>query len=354
MIWVICLCIKCCQVRIQHIDAVLLSVNLNTTTSSYPTEVLDSSQSVPVDLSLSALIMLPKYSKLADKKVLLIGGTSGIGFATAALVLEHNGIAIISSSQPSKIESALLRLRTTYPELANRVTGFPCDLSDPDTLDSNITALFEFAASFKPSPFLSTLKSQRPVISQDAASTAQSPIHHITFTAGNAAPITPLSQASSTALTDLAQVRYVAAVFVAKHAPKYLAPGPESSLTFTSNVSDIKPAKGWALSTAATSLMGLVRGAALDLAPVRVNLVKVGWVETERLRSMIGYIGDEVGKRDDEAGQRGRKMLEDRARQSLTGKLGSPDSVAEAYMYFIKDWHVTGQSIVTDGGYTLT
>lgn len=295
--------------------------------------------------------MLPQYSKLAGKKVLLIGGTSGIGFATAALVLEHHGLAILSSSQPSKIASAIQRLRTTYPEAADRIAGFPCDLADAANLDANLTALFDFATAFRPS---SLGPGPRPVPkpSDSDQPAPTSPIHHVAFTAGNAAPIVALADASLAALANLAAVRYVAAVFVAKHAARYLAPGPESSIVLTTNVSDVKPGKGWALSTGATSLAGLVRGAAVDLAPVRVNCVKVGWVETERLWAVVRAAGD-AGD-EGEVRERGRRMLEERAGQTLTGRVAGPESVAEAYLYFMKDWNVTGQSIVTDGGFTLT
>ncbi|KAF3293688.1 hypothetical protein TWF132_004646, partial [Orbilia oligospora] len=55
-------------------------------------------------------------NKLASKNILIIGGTSGIGFAVAEASLEQDANVTIASSSPSKLQSAISRLQSAYPE----------------------------------------------------------------------------------------------------------------------------------------------------------------------------------------------------------------------------------------------
>lgn len=266
-------------------------------------------------------------SRLNGKKALIIGGTSGIGFATAEGVLAYGGAVIISSSNPSNLNKALERLTSIYPDASDRIHGKTCDFLGSASLDTNVVALLEFA--------------------QQAGSPG--PIHHIVFTAGNRNKIPPMNEASLEVLQRLAAVRYVGPVFLAKHAPRYMVSGPEASITLTTNAGEEKPIKGWGLSVGATSIMGLARGMAVDLAPLRTNLVKLGFVQTELLKSIAS-----MGAKDEqEAEQKLKGLLQSKGASLLTGKVGLPESVAEAYLYFMKDQNVTGQSITTDGGHTL-
>ena len=61
--------------------------------------------------------MAPKYiSKLQGKRVLVLGGTSGIGFCVAEAAVEHGATVIISSSRQAKIDNTIQRLTSSYPE----------------------------------------------------------------------------------------------------------------------------------------------------------------------------------------------------------------------------------------------
>lgn len=89
--------------------------------------------------------MAPKYSnKLEGKRVLVIGGTSGIGFCVAEACVEFGAIVTVASSTQEKVEKTIERLTTSYPEAKDRVSGFPCDLAGAD-VEGNLKAVFEFA-----------------------------------------------------------------------------------------------------------------------------------------------------------------------------------------------------------------
>ena len=82
----------------------------------------------------------------------------------------------------------------------------------------------------------------------------------------------------------------------------------------------------------ASGLHGLVGGLALDLRPVRVNLVSPGPVATEM------WAGG------------GEEELEAMGRGLATGRVGRAEDVAEGYVFLLRDWNVTGSVVRSDGG----
>ena len=101
-----------------------------------------------------------------------------------------------------------------------------------------------------------------------------------------------------------------------------------------------KPAKGWALIAAwGSGVEGIMRGLAVDLAPVRVNMVSPGAVHTE--------LFDDIPK------ERLESVLQGYRDGTLTGKVGTPEDLAEAYLYAMRDQFVTGKILGSDGGRLL-
>ena len=132
-------------------------------------------------------------------------------------------------------------------------------------------------------------------------------------------------------------VRYFGPLMVAKHAPEYLKAGPASSIVFTTGAVSEKPIPGWSLVNGyATGLHGLTRGLALDLKPIRVNLVSPGAVETELWDGMPPDMREARFKAF--------------AESSATGTIGKVHDVAEAFLYLMKDQNVTGTVISTNSG----
>jgi len=63
---------------------------------------------------------------------------------------------------------------------------------------------------------------------------------------------------------------------------KYLNKGPESSIVLSTGTVSVRPNPDWSVIAAyASGLHGLTRNLALDLKPIRVNLVNPGPVDTE-------------------------------------------------------------------------
>ena len=102
----------------------------------------------------------------------------------------------------------------------------------------------------------------------------------------------------------------------------------------------LKPAKGWTLIAAwASGVEGITRGLAVDLAPIRVNMVSPGAVHTELF--------------DDIPIERLESVLQGYRDGTLVDKVGTPENLAEGYLYAMKDQFVTGKILESDGGRLL-
>ena len=275
-----------------------------------------------------------KYiSKLHNRRVLVVGGTSGIGFCVASASLEHGAAHVcISGSKPAKLEHALARLKTTYPDKSARVLGRVCDLSQPQHLEARVQQLLAYAATAEAGG-----KVNGKGEGDAAEGTDSSKIDHIVFTAGDGIKITPIAEVTVEEVLRLGNVRFLGALMLAKHAPRYMAPGPRSSITLTGGTMTHKPKKNWTVIAGWSGAMeGIASGLAVDLAPIRVNLVSPGAVQTELFDDIPKESLDGVlqGFRDD----------------SLIDRVGTPENLAEAYLYTMKDEFATGTVFQSDGG----
>ena len=83
----------------------------------------------------------------------------------------------------------------------------------------------------------------------------------------------------------------------------------------------------------------MTRALAIELAPVRMNLVRAGIVRTELWRNMTEH---------------DRNGLFEKAGQALPiGRVGEPEDLAETYLYLMRERFSTGAMIVVDGGSIL-
>jgi len=259
-----------------------------------------------------------KYTnKLAGARVLVIGGSSGLGFTAAEASLEHGAIVIIASSSQSRIDSAIQRLQKSYPSSSSQVSGQACDLSNEAELESNVQKLLAFATS-----------------------DGSKRLDHIIYTAGDPLAMMKLQDATMERITKAGMVRFFGPLMVAKHAPAYMNPGPASSIVLTTGSVSQKPRPDWTVvNSYASGLHGMCRGLALDLKPLRVNLISPGAVDTELWAGM---------SEDAKAG-----MFKQIEKSMPTGKVGHAEDVAEAYLYLMKDWNATGSIVSTNSGSLL-
>lgn len=260
-----------------------------------------------------------KYlGKLQGKRVLVFGGTSGIGYAVVEALLEHGAQVTISGSKPEKLDNAVKRLHSSYPDLQDdQISTSVCDLTGSDGLEARIRETL-YAAS----------------------KGAEQKIDHIVFTAGDRVDVAGgITGTNIHVINSLMGVRVFAPALIAKviATTDYVNKSAMTSFTFTSGTAHLQPRPTWPMvAMLSGALQGLARGLAIELAPVRVNVVNPGFVETELARG------------------RPAEFLQKVKESSLTKKLGKPEDIAEAYLYFMKDASADGAAIVSDGGKTLS
>ncbi|KAJ5515073.1 NAD(P)-binding protein [Penicillium fimorum] len=258
-----------------------------------------------------------KYiGQLRSSRILVIGGTSGIGFAVAEAALEHEAIVTIAGSNAAKLERALSRLSPSSPAAGSGcVQGLQCDLGDTQTVEENVERLLKFAAG-------------------------DGKIDHIVITAADMTQPPALDNLTVNDIQRHGVIRLVAPLMVAKHLPRYMDKEAQNSLTLTSGAHCVKPDPGWTvISGYCGAVEAMVRGLAVDLKPLRVNVVAPGAVLTEAVRDVLG-----------DAAELAIKMAKDK---STVGQVGTPESVAQAYLYLMKDQYTSGSTLATNGGMLL-
>jgi NAD(P)-dependent dehydrogenase (short-subunit alcohol dehydrogenase family) len=237
---------------------------------------------------------------LEGRHVLVIGGSSGIGFAVAQAALGAGARVTVASSNAGRLRAAIQRL------------GGGENVCLDATDESAVSAFFSAAG----------------------------PIDHIVFTAADWAQVDHNSFADLdlTASEALFRVRFWGALAVAKHGAKCVTPG--GSITLTNGMAAHRPQKGLAVATAmAGAVEHLVQALAVELAPVRVNGVCPGAIRTEAW---------------DELTDEFRQFQEARLAGQLLPRVGETAEVAEAYLYLMRGTYTTGQTLRVEGGWSLS
>lgn len=232
-------------------------------------------------------------AKLQGKKVVILGGTSGFGLATAKAAAAEGAQVVVVSRSQSNVDKALL-------ELPKSASGSALDVT-------NEAAVKQFFAGLDG-------------------------LDHMISCAGDALP------PSVTATEDARrffEVRFWGTYIGAIAAFPYIRAG--GSITLTNGILAERPWKGFsAVSAVAGAVESLTRGFALDMAPIRVNAVSAGVVKTPLWSGM-----DETAR---------EALYAETAAKLPAGRVGKPEDIAETFLYLMKSEFTTGQIVTIDGG----
>jgi NAD(P)-dependent dehydrogenase (short-subunit alcohol dehydrogenase family) len=232
---------------------------------------------------------------LLDQQVVVIGGSSGIGLATARAARAEGARVVLTGRDPDRLRAAAAEVG------AQQHAAF--DAHDPDRLD----------AFFRSLP---------------------APVDHVLVTAGGPyyAPLADMDTADA--------ARYLAdhvrlALEAARHAARAVRPG--GGLLLMGGTGGRRPAVGISLTALLTAgLPALTANLALEIAPVRVNLIAAGFVDTPLSASLLG---DDLDER--------RAQL--RATLPIRRVVVSED-VAALAVHLMANAAVTGATFDVDGG----
>ncbi|CAG9974781.1 unnamed protein product [Clonostachys byssicola] len=255
-------------------------------------------------------------NKLTGKSVVIVGGTSGVGYAVAEASVEFGANVVVVSRTQDNVNKTLQRLHLSYPESNSRVRGFVCDISS-STAEVDITKLFEFITN-----------------------NGSRPVYHVVTTASSLPNITSLSDATAEDMVAFSKYHFIGDTMLAKVAAKYLKGANTSSFTMTGGAGTHKPPPGWNFwASVGGAKDALARGLAVGIAPVRVNLVSLGAIRTELFERAAGNWGEEA--------------IEASKNNSLLGTVGDPRDVAETYLAITKNHFQTGTITFVEGGALL-
>lgn len=184
--------------------------------------------------------------QLAGKKVVVLGGSAGIGLATAkAAAAAGAWVTIVSSNQQ--------RLSTALESLPAGSKGVVTDLGNENQVQ-------QFFNSF-------------------------GRLDHLVYTAGEALSLGNISDTVVTDARNFFNVRYWGALTAVKYGAPFINAG--GSVVLTGGIAGARPGKGWAIAASICSAMeGFTRAMAIELAPIRVNIVVPGLVKTDLWRNM--------------------------------------------------------------------
>jgi NAD(P)-dependent dehydrogenase (short-subunit alcohol dehydrogenase family) len=176
-----------------------------------------------------------------------------------------------------------------------------------------------------------------PVALQSFFEDLSTPIDHVMVTAGAPHYKPPLEMSADEARRALTERMLLALEVARGAADKVVPPG---SLIFMGGTGARRPRAGLAIVSSVTvALPTLIASLALELAPIRVNLIAAGFVDTSLSASILGA---DLDKRRDEL----------RATLPIRRVVG-PADVAALAVHLMSNTALTGATYDIDGGQQL-
>lgn len=228
---------------------------------------------------------------LKGKKVVVVGGSSGIGLATAEMAKREGADVIVASRNVAKLDAVAEKLNAV---------AIPADV----TSDQSVMDLFRRSG----------------------------PVDHVVVTAAQL-KTGPFRTVSMDDVRSTMESKFWGAWRVAR-AADIRAGG---SLTLVTGFLSVRPRPNSAIVGAANgALESLARALALELAPVRVNAVSPGVIDTPIRAAM-----PEEARRD---------MLAKTAASLPVGRVGQGEDIARQILAFMANGFATGSIVYIDGG----
>lgn len=235
---------------------------------------------------------------LKEKKVVIIGGSSGIGLASAKAAAKAGAYVLIAGRSQGKLHKALM-------EIEGEAEARPIDV----TQEGEVEKFFVEIGG----------------------------IDHLVTTAASGA-VGPFLEMESAAFRAVFESKFWGQYYAARFGAPCIRSG--GSITLFAGVASEKPMPGLAAYAAVNgAIEGLCRTLAVELAPVRVNAVSPGIVMTPAYGAMP---------------EKERHAMFD----ALAGKLpvrraGRPEDIAQTVLYLMRNGYATGTVATVDGGHRL-
>ncbi|PHG09365.1 SDR family oxidoreductase [Bacillus toyonensis] len=234
------------------------------------------------------------FTTLKDKQIVIIGGSSGIGLATAKQAIEQGTHVIIAGRSEEKLEAAQELINN------NHLQTYVLDNQNKEQLQ----IFFKDVGKFD----------------------------HL-FTPGASYTLRPL-----TATEGVAESSFIGKFWPQYYAVKYAIPflSNSGSIVLMSGAFSQRPLKDApAYGACNGAIESLGKALAVELAPIRVNVVSPGTIQ-----------------RENEKNEKRLAAYEDYKSLSLVQRPGNYDEIAHTVLYLMQNGFTTGSVLFPDGGYT--
>ncbi|MES5919470.1 SDR family oxidoreductase [Bacillus cereus group sp. RP37] len=231
---------------------------------------------------------------LKGSRIVIIGGSSGIGFATAKQAIEQGAHVIIAGRSKEKLRIAQEIISN------NHLQTYVLDNQDKNQLED----FFKKVGNFD----------------------------HL-FTPGASYTLGPI-----TATDDIAESSFIGKFWPQYYAVKYAIPflSDSGSIVLMSGAFSQRPLKGApAYGACNGAIESLGKALAVEIAPIRVNIVSPGTIRRENEQNENRL-----------AAYKAYKSL------SLVKRPGHIDEIAHTVLYLMQNSFTTGNVLFPDGGYT--
>jgi len=236
--------------------------------------------------------------RLPDKLVVVVGGGSGIGLAVAKQAHAEGASVVILGRSSTKLEQA-------KGLIGENTAAIATDVMDETAISQAFAEIGSFDHLF---------------ISAQDASTA------------------PLAETTMEHLRPTLDSKIWGALHVVKHSVSQIR--AHGSITFISGLAGRRGYAGFAVAGAANAgIEAVARNLAVEVAPIRVNIVCAGVIDTEMLDKVFGEQRAEVVKTI--------------AEKLPVRRIGKPEEIADAVLFLMGNGFITGATLLVDGGDAL-
>jgi NAD(P)-dependent dehydrogenase (short-subunit alcohol dehydrogenase family) len=236
---------------------------------------------------------------LETRRVVIVGGSSGIGLAVAKEAASQGAEVVIVSSKAERVQEAIR-------SIGRDARGQAVDVSDLKAVESFFTNLGAF--------------------------------DHLVFTAGDSLQLHALADTDLKQARRAFELRYWSALATVKYGSPQIRKG--GSIVLTAGIAGLRPHSGWVIAASVCgTIEALTRALAIELAPIRVNAVSPGIVRTNLWQNMSSAEREQ--------------LFESAGKRLPVGRVGEAHDIAQAYLFLMQEGYSTGQTVVVDGGAVL-
>jgi NAD(P)-dependent dehydrogenase (short-subunit alcohol dehydrogenase family) len=239
---------------------------------------------------------------ITGNTIIVVGGSSGMGFGVAQAALAKGAEVIIVGRSPERLAQAAEDLAG-----AEHVRSIAADV----TREDEVRRLFETAGNFD----------------------------HLFVSAASHLAYQPIRDFDLEAARKTIDAKLVAALLLSKYAARQI--NEHGSITFTAGIAAERPMPTAALVAAVNGgLFSFTYALAIALAPVRVNAISPGWIDTPIWETSALAANKPA-------------MFEQMAQRLPAGRIGRPSDIGHAAIFLMENEFTTATVLPVDGGHRL-